>query len=1034
MGPMVQRRSPVAPSRAGRPARNDGVGERAPAAGAERQRCDGVVRCELRFGLLGTPVLHRPAPGTTGHSVQEVGSPKLRILLAALLLGAGRVVSVGALKDALWGGAPPPSAHPSLHNHVARLRRMLDAPDRLVTGPTGYLLRVGQGELDVHVFDALTDTARAAHTAGDGERVVRACTDALALWRGAPLAGLPPEVGGHALARRLREARLLLLEWRYDAELGFGGDQGRLSDLVPELTALAAEHPLREAYHRQLMLALHRTGRRAEALAVHRDLRARLVEELGIEPGPEVRRAHVEVLQGTDTVRSEAWPGAARVPASPGVGAGAGVALRSRMSSGGGPPPSGPGGGDQPRAGDRARTGSTDGGGRQASAGVVPVRDSRPRSSLAPLIASFLASSPAAVRAPAVPAAAGSTTALAAAVSSASSASTAAEVPASTAAAFSASTAAAFSASTGAAASSFPGASASPPTSADVPASAGLPASAAVPTSAAVPASAGLPTSADLPGDAHPAAAGGGPWSRSAGRGGSVVQSSASTLPAASPAVPCPVASSPAEDTRRCAADSGAAPVTRPAQLPPAPVPFVGRAKVRDEVCRVLASPTRRSGGSVSSNASPVAVISGTAGVGKSALAWWVAQELAKRFSDGQLYIDLHGSTPGVTPLAPAQALTALLRDLGCAPCDIPDQPEAAAALLRSLLAPTRTLLVLDGAAHAAQVRPLLPAGPGCAVIVTSRTPLTALDGAARFPLGPLSDEDSAALLREVSGRDVLDAGHPLVPLTGRLPLALRIVAARLRARRALTPETLADQLAEGASRLPHLEYDDLSVRGSLAVTHDALAASERETDRDAALALRRIGALDLPDYGVPLVARLLGTDDLRAEAALARLVDVALLEETAYGRYVPHDLVRDYARELADEAARRDRERRRADHSDRARDPAHSDPDRAGDQGHGRGHGQDHQNHDRRRDRDPDRGHDQGRGHDQARGHDRDRDHGPDGGRVPGATGERAGGRTRVHPRSPRGRRAPARPLTDRATGGASGAEGGDVDRSRSR
>ncbi|MFC7510256.1 AfsR/SARP family transcriptional regulator [Streptomyces thermocarboxydus] len=105
--------------------------------------------------------------------------------------------------------------------------------------------------------------------------------------------------------RRLEEARLLLHEWRYDAELALGDES--LADLVPELSALAAEHPLREAYHRQLMLALHRTGRQAEALVVHRDLRARLADELGVEPGQPVREAHVEVLRGAG--RGTARPG-----------------------------------------------------------------------------------------------------------------------------------------------------------------------------------------------------------------------------------------------------------------------------------------------------------------------------------------------------------------------------------------------------------------------------------------------------------------------------------------------------------------------------------------------------------------------------------------------------------------------------------------------------------------------------------------------------------------------------------------------------
>lgn len=339
----------------------------------------------------------------------------------------------------------------------------------------------------------------------------------------------------------------------------------------------------------------------------------------------------------------------------------------------------------------------------------------------------------------------------------------------------------------------------------------------------------------------------------------------------------------------------GDSPAPRPAQLPPPPAHFTGRTDIRTELCAALASPPGPA----------LAVVSGMAGVGKSALALYVAHQLRERFPDGQLHLHLHGATPGVPPLTPGQALAALLRDLGADPRHIPEHPDAAAALLRSLLAPTRTLLLLDDAASAAQVRPLLPGGPGCAVIVTSRSPLTTLDGARRFPLGPLTGEDSAALLRAVSGRDEIGAGHPLVGLTGRLPLALRVVAARLAARRALTPDVLAGQLAATEDRLHHLEYDDLSVRRSLAVAHDALAAADRVSDRDAADALRHIGALDLPTYGAPLIAQLTGTDERRAEAALDRLVDVALLEETAYGRYTPHDLVRDFARELAEDTDR---------------------------------------------------------------------------------------------------------------------------------
>ncbi|WP_333738475.1 AfsR/SARP family transcriptional regulator, partial [Streptomyces sp. IBSBF 2806] len=313
-------------------------------------------RYGLRFGLLGPPVLYTadmteaaaqagprpgPQPGPqagpefvadaepASHDRPEaaapcetvrrarvpyetVRSPKVRALLAALLLEAGRTVPVDSLKEALWGGAPPASAQASLHNHVTRLRRLLDDPRRLRAVASGYQLRVEQGELDVHVFERHVAAARGAHAARNWERVLRECAAALALWRGDPLSGLPAELGGYAFARRLREARLLLLEWRHDAELALG--EGRFEHRLPELTALAAEHPLRESFHRQLMLALHRTGRQAEALAVHRDLRTRLVEDLGVEPGPAVREAHVEVLGPTTdalAVTSSALPSSA---------------------------------------------------------------------------------------------------------------------------------------------------------------------------------------------------------------------------------------------------------------------------------------------------------------------------------------------------------------------------------------------------------------------------------------------------------------------------------------------------------------------------------------------------------------------------------------------------------------------------------------------------------------------------------------------------------------------------------------------------
>ncbi|MEU5290830.1 AfsR/SARP family transcriptional regulator [Streptomyces umbrinus] len=689
----------------------------------------------LRFGLLGPTVVY-DADGVP----RPVSSAKGRVLLTALLLEPGRVVSVDVLKDALWGGTPPASAHASLQNHVTRLRRLLDDPDRLRSAPPGYQLRVAEGELDVRLFETRIGAARAAHARRDWEQAVTEAVAALGLWRGTPLTGMPPGLGGLSLVQRLEEARLFALECRYDAELELGrgvsdGDV-RLSGLAPELAALVAEFPLREAFHRQLMMVLHRTGRRAEALAVHRDLRRTLIHELGVEPGLTVREAHLEILrdEGSGT-GAESGPGPGP-GLSPGSGSGADVSV-----------------------------------GADGVSGPLPAESASSRTDRRG--ADHLPSEEAAQASPADQAA--------------------------------------------------------PLTPAD-------------------------PADPDSP---------------------------------AAPKVPSLV------------------PVPRPAQLPPAPLCFTGRAET---IGRLRATLVSRGAGAAAAAGHPrVAVVSGMAGVGKSALGVQVAHGLRAEFPDGQLYVRLHGATPGVPPLTVGQALAALLRDLGVEPRGVPEHPDAASALLRSLLAPTRTLLVLDDAVNAAQVRPLLPAGPGCAVIVTSRSPLTALDGVTRFPLAPLSDEESAELLRAVSGRDGLDGTHPLVGLTGRLPLALRIVAARLAARQVLTPDALAGQLAASDGRLHHLEYDDLSVRRSLAVALDALRASDREADRDAALALRRIGALDLPTYGVPLLARLLGAGERRTEAALDRLVDVALLDETTYGRYTPHDLVRDFAREVARETAEED-------------------------------------------------------------------------------------------------------------------------------
>ncbi|MFI0963317.1 AfsR/SARP family transcriptional regulator [Streptomyces sp. NPDC021080] len=262
------------------------------------------------FGLLGPLVVH------DGTLDLPVGGPKVRVLLAALLLQANRTVPKDALVVALWGPRPPATARSSLFNHVTRLRRQLAPLDtgapRLATVPSGYSLRVAAGEFDVEVFDARLGAAHRAHTDRDWEAVVRRSAEAAALWRGQPLedlAGFADTEPQTQLVRQLLENRLQVTEWEFDAALALG----RHHEVLPRLRVLAAEHPLREAFHRQLMLALYRSDRQAEALQAYARLRRDLVEELGVEPSAAVRAAHQEVLAGPGAA---AGPEAVPVPVS----------------------------------------------------------------------------------------------------------------------------------------------------------------------------------------------------------------------------------------------------------------------------------------------------------------------------------------------------------------------------------------------------------------------------------------------------------------------------------------------------------------------------------------------------------------------------------------------------------------------------------------------------------------------------------------------------------------------------------------------
>jgi DNA-binding SARP family transcriptional activator/Flp pilus assembly protein TadD len=243
----------------------------------------------LQFSVLGPPAVIRDGAELRIQAVMR------RSVLAALLLEANRVVTTERLTAMLWGEDPPAAATASLYNHVMRLRAALTGDgSRLRTVTQGYLLEVHDGELDLHVFTRLYDQAQRAARNGDWESASNGLAEALRLWRGEPLAGCAPTVLCQTEAQRLGELRLRALEARIEADLRLG----RHRDLVGELRTLVDRHPLHESFHARLMLALHCSGRQAEAQEAYRELRRILVGELGIEPSDDLQQLHQRLLRG----------------------------------------------------------------------------------------------------------------------------------------------------------------------------------------------------------------------------------------------------------------------------------------------------------------------------------------------------------------------------------------------------------------------------------------------------------------------------------------------------------------------------------------------------------------------------------------------------------------------------------------------------------------------------------------------------------------------------------------------------------------
>ncbi|MFK4145251.1 BTAD domain-containing putative transcriptional regulator [Streptomyces sp. NPDC004065] len=582
---------------------------------------------------------------------------KWRMLLAVLLCDANQVVSTDRLVAELWDAAPPQSAGKLLQGYVSRVRRALgDESGRLLVTHAqgyrahGYRLVVRPGEADAHRFVELVEEGGRELDRDAPEAAADRFDEALGLWRDTPFTDVPPTPAVEAETMRLAAYHTQARESRIEARLRLG----RHEAVLDELDALVAEHPLREGLRGRLMLALYRSGRQADALAAYRDLRHRLAEELGIEPGPPLQQLHQRILR--------------------------------------------------------------------ADAALLP--EPRP--------------------------------------------------------------------------------------------------------------------------------------------------------PAAAPGTP----------ERRL-------PVV-PRELPHPSPTFVGRAGESSVLHRLLED--------AAEGQLTITVIDGAGGVGKSALAVHTAHRLADRFPDGQFYVDLHGATAGLKPLEPAEVLARFLTTLGVPETAVPAGTEEAAAAFRSLVADRRLLMVLDNAAGVEQVRPLLPAGPGCAVLITSRESLTPLEGATHLHLGVMFHDQASALLERLVGAERVarepEATDALVQLCGRLPLALRIVGARMAARPGWPLSAFVERLTDAQNRLDEIRVGDLSVRASFHAGYDGIRHSEHPTDRAAARAFRFCGVLPGPNTGLPTAAALLGVDRRQAEDALERLVDAHLLHSLAPGRYQMHDLIRLFARE----------------------------------------------------------------------------------------------------------------------------------------
>lgn len=561
---------------------------------------------------------------------------RARVVLALLLARRSDGMTSGELIDASWNSRPPVTAATQLHGFISALRRVLGR-DLVVTRADGYQLDVGTGAVDLDRMREHIMLARGRRTAGDIDGASEEFTAALAQWRGRPFTGIDcAEL--EDLANLIEAEYAGALEEYASVRLAFGDD----ADLAERLAAWAGEYPLREGLRASQMRVLARGGRQAEALAVYHDVRGRLADELGVDPGPDLQELYQRILAGD----------------------------------------------------------------RQALSAAVPV----------------------------------------------------------------------------------------------------------------------------------------------------------------------------------------------PAQIPAGVADFTGRDAALKELREALEP------GAVAPSAVVVFAVCGTGGIGKSALATHAAHASSAAYPDGQLHASLGGTS--AEPAAPGDVLGRFLRDLGVPAAVVPAGLDERAVRYRSLLAGRRVLVFLDDARDAAQVRPLLPGTPGCAVLVTSRGRLGDLDGARRLDLAGLDSSEARDLLSRVVGAERAEAEAEatanILRACGGLPLALRIAGARLAARPAWAVSSFAERLAASRRTLEELSYGDLAVRASFRLSYQALPGPR-------ARVFRLLGAAPPGELTSLSAAALLDMSERAAETELDALCDAYMLESPNPGRYRPHDLLRLLAAELAEREPERD-------------------------------------------------------------------------------------------------------------------------------